>query len=645
MIATTNRTLCVLGILAWLAVIPTPVDAALQARTDFRSDPLEEAWGYRVGYPDGIAGGDQITGPRRDDGRWVLRAGPATSQVDFDPVELRGTSGRTLSFVFRVERARWKEDAFAEMLAVGPGDETRRLWRWGAAEFREAKPGRGNFQHVALPEDFEVLSLRLVARASVSRGSGWFDLWNLRVDAIPMEAPEGTSPAWDRPPYLQWAGANTALLRWRTHYPRRATVRFAPADGQGAPVRWEATAAAVDHSAPLVDLRPDTLYRYEIDLDGEPAARGESYAFRTPPRGRALPDAGSVGIWVIGDSGKCSVSPTGCTESAAVRDAMAARSAERPPAMWLLLGDNAYPHGTDWQYSEALFRHYARRAASTLLWPVAGNHDFYAADARTQSGVYFDSFDPPSEGEAGGVPSGTEAYYSFDWGPLHIVVLDSHDSDRSADGPMARWLEADLASAADARWTLAAFHHPPYSHGSHDSDDPEDSGGRMQDMREVFVPILERHNVDLVLAGHSHGYERSALIRGHTGHSSSYQETTHRAADGDGSPPRGYSKGEGESAGTVYVVVGSSSEASHRMRPHPVMVRSLPELGSLWIEARRDSLRARFVGATGEILDDFALRKDPAPQTPGMLPLVVSTLILAGAAAAALWAGRRRQSA
>ena len=48
--------------------------------------------------------------------------------------------------------------------------------------------------------------------------------------------------------------------------------------------------------------------------------------------------------------------------------------------------------------------------------------------------------------EAGGVASGTEAYYSFDYANVHFIVLDSHDSPRSPGGAMLTWMKADLAA-------------------------------------------------------------------------------------------------------------------------------------------------------------------------------------------------------
>ena len=69
---------------------------------------------------------------------------------------------------------------------------------------------------------------------------------------------------------------------------------------------------------------------------------------------------------------------------------------------------------------------------------------------------------------------------------------------------MLTWMESDLAST-DQDWIVVYFHHPPYSKGSHDSDDPADSGGRLVDMRENAVPIMEDYggSIEIESAGGS----------------------------------------------------------------------------------------------------------------------------------------------
>ncbi len=184
---------------------------------------------------------------------------------------------------------------------------------------------------------------------------------------------------------------------------------------------------------------------------------------------------------MIGDSG------TANANAAAVRDRYKERaSTERPADLWLMLGDNAYNDGEDLEYQAAVFDMYPEILRRTPLWSTLGNHDGHTASSSSQSGPYFDIFSFPKNGEAGGVGSQTEAYYSFDYGNIHFICLDSYHSSRAVNGAMLQWLEDDLM-ANDKDWVIAFWHHPPCTKGSHDSD----TEGRLIDMRENALPILE----------------------------------------------------------------------------------------------------------------------------------------------------------
>ena len=187
-----------------------------------------------------------------------------------------------------------------------------------------------------------------------------------------------------------------------------------------------------------------------------------------------------------------------------------------------MLGDNAYERGMDDEYQYAVFDMYPELLRGTVLWPTIGNHDTAQATTVPATLPYLQIFSLPAAAEAGGVASGTEKYYSFDYGNIHFVCLDSMTSDRSPGGPMATWLQNDLA-ATQQQWVVAFWHHPPYSKGSHNSD----TETQLVEMRQNFLPILEAGGVDLVLAGHSHSYERSYLIDGHYGTSATFLSLIH----------------------------------------------------------------------------------------------------------------------
>ncbi len=321
---------------------------------------------------------------------------------------------------------------------------------------------------------------------------------------------------------------------------------------------------------------------------------------------------------MIGDSG------TANANAAAVRDAYKSYAGSQGADLWLMLGDNAYADGTDAEYQAAVFDFYPEILRKTPLWPTLGNHDGHSADSASQTGPYYDIFTLPTASEAGvGWPSGTEAYYSFDYGNIHFISLESFETDRSVNGAMLQWLEADL-QATDKKWIIAIWHHPPYSKGNADSD----TGIELREMRENALPILEQYGVDLVMGGHSHSYERSYLLDGHYGSSDTL--TPSMVLDGgDGHPngDGGYDKSVdtgSDNAGAIYVVAGSSGKISSGPLDHPAMHISLLSLGSMLIDVDGDQMTAVFIDDSGAERDRFVIVKaqDTSP------PAVVSSEVL-----------------
>ncbi|MGI0012747.1 MAG: metallophosphoesterase, partial [Nitrososphaera sp.] len=306
-----------------------------------------------------------------------------------------------------------------------------------------------------------------------------------------------------RGPYLQISTPSSIVVRWRTDVATDSRVSYGPAQGK-LTSQVDQTTLRTEHEVQLTGLTPDTTYYYAIGSTTATLAGGHAeHFFVTPPRpGAEKP----VRVWVIGDSG------TADRKAKAVRDGYLALNGSTYTNVWLMLGDNAYNDGTDREYQYAVFEMYPSLLRQTVLWPTLGNHDGHSADSDTQRGVYYDIFTLPRRGEAGGVPSGTEAYYSFDYANIHFICLDSTDSDHSPGSAMLTWLKKDLA-ATTQKWIIAYWHHPPYTKGSHDSD----RGRRLGEIRKNVLPILESYGVDLVLSGHSHSYERSFQLHGHYG--------------------------------------------------------------------------------------------------------------------------------
>jgi hypothetical protein len=393
-----------------------------------------------------------------------------------------------------------------------------------------------------------------------------------------------------RGPYLQVGTPTNVIVKWRTDVPSTSRVRYGTSQGN---LNQEVndSSLVVNHELKLSGLQPDTKYWYEIGTATAPLAAGADYFFVTAP-----PQPKPTRVWVIGDSGTA-------TEGArAVADAYKAFTGSRYTDLWLMLGDNAYGSGTDTEYQRAVFDFYPDMLRQVVLWPTIGNHD--------ASFDYFDIFTLPTQGEAGGLASGSERFYSFDYGNIHFICLDAAYSARGSNDIMCTWLRADLAANA-SQWTIAFWHHPPYSKGSHNSDVEFE----LIQMRENAVPILEEYGVDLVLCGHSHCYERSYLMHGHYGDSSTLNPATMFVNAGSGRPDedgpyRKATTGPNAEQGAVYVVAGSSGWATFGQLDHPAMHTSYLVMGSLVLDIDGPRLDAKFLTLDGQTNDYFTILKD-----------------------------------
>lgn len=401
-----------------------------------------------------------------------------------------------------------------------------------------------------------------------------------------------------RGPYLQTGTPISIVVRWRTDSPTDSRVRYGT-DPTALTQVVDKSDLTKEHEVLLTGLSPQTRYYYSIGSTNGSTYTGADYYFHTaPPDGTRQ----KTRIWILGDSG------TANNNARAVRDAYYAFMDTTHTNLWVMLGDNAYSSGTDPQYQAAVFDMYPTMLSKSMLWPAFGNHDAGSASSNPPAGVFYDIFTLPANGEAGGTPSGTEAYYSFDYANIHFICLNSHDIPRSATGPMNTWLQQDLQNNS-REWVIAFWHHPPYSKGSHNSD----TEGRMIEMRENSVPILENGGADLVLSGHSHSYERSYLLDQHYGHSSTLASSMilddgDGREDGDGAYFKP-SPGPAAHEGTVYVVAGSSGKTSGGSLNHPAMHVSLNTLGSVVLDVYRNRMDLTFLDDNGDRQDYFTMFK------------------------------------
>jgi hypothetical protein len=405
-------------------------------------------------------------------------------------------------------------------------------------------------------------------------------------------------PAIVRGPYLQRGTPTTVTVRWRTDAASNSRVRYST-NVLNLNLAANNALISTEHEVTLSGLAPDTRYYYAVGSSAAMLTTGTDYSFTTAPR-RGTPKP--TRVWALGDSGTANV------DAQNVRDAFLRFTAGRAPDLWLMLGDNAYNDGDDDEYQAAVFDTYPTTLRNSVLWPTIGNHDTDQSATPPPDIPYYRIFTLPMSAEAGGVASGTEDYYSFDYANIHFVCLDAMTSARTPGSPMLTWLQNDLL-ATTQQWVIAFWHHPPYSKGSHDSDEST----RQTELRQFIVPILEANGVDLVLCGHSHAYERSYFIHGHYGFSSSFEDSMKRdPGNGREDVTGAYNKPFGKDGeGTIYIVAGSSGKVSGGTLDHPAMFVSLNRLGSVVLDIDEHRMDVKFIRETGAVHDYFTIIKGP----------------------------------
>ena len=423
-----------------------------------------------------------------------------------------------------------------------------------------------------------------------------------------------------RGPYLQKAAPSAMTVRWRTSIAGIGRIRYGTAPGVLTNLVAE-LAAEENHTVRLTGLTPGTKYYYQVETTGLTLAGGPNFFFTTPPPAGST---GPVRVWVLGDAGTADLGQQ------SVRDAFIPIHAEKPADLWLMLGDNAYGSGRDLEYQRAVFDMYHPWLEQLPLWSCIGNHETYENPDAQGRFAWDRIFDNPAAAECGGVASGTGRYYSWDYAHIHFVCLDSMIASRAANGPMAQWLTADL-QANTQQWTIAFWHHPPYTKGTHDSDYEDE----LIEMRTNLLPILENYGVDLVLCGHSHVYERSFLLDRHYGTSdlllpANILNAGDGREDGDGIYVKP-SQGPAAHEGAVFIVAGCSGQSGSGELNHPAHFVSLDGLGSVVLDIEDNRLEARFLRDTSAgpqpvFADWFTLLKGgPAlPAAPSALNVLAT---------------------
>jgi len=389
--------------------------------------------------------------------------------------------------------------------------------------------------------------------------------------ADPVDCPQTVAPGdaegLARWPYVQWVTADAATVAWGGPADSEAAQLMASRD---IAVALEAVALDAEgqdfegledqpfrlYHARLTDLEPGTEYCYAVTVDGVTLADG--LKLRTAPESVDAP----VTFMIIGDYG------AGTADQLDVRDQIMAH-AEGVDVLYTT-GDNAYSDGTWAEFQANVFDVYRELMTRVVVYPIPGNHDYKTDDAAPYLGNFFLPEDAIKDEDK-------ERYYTADWGPIRFIALDDNDPmleiRTDNDDDEIDWLTGVLEEN-DRPWPIVAFHQPIYS--EHESRDPSFLG------LAYYLPLIEEHEVPLVLQGHNHFYERYPPLRG--GEVSSLAE-----------------------GGTVYLTTGGGGRGLYGMKE--------PELREVGVEAHHFilgevqgcTMTLRAIGVDGEAFDETTL--------------------------------------
>jgi hypothetical protein len=188
--------------------------------------------------------------------------------------------------------------------------------------------------------------------------------------------------------------------------------------------------------------------------------------------------AGTPILIGAGDIGLCG--SVGSTTSGAEATA---KLLDRYPGTVFTAGDNAYMSGSMDEFQRCYDPTWGRHRSRTR--PTLGNHEYTSGPS-----AYFSYF--------GSSAGSVEGYYSYNVGSWRVVALNSEIPSQGGT-PQLEWLKNEL-TARKSPCTAVIWHRPLFSSGRN-GDNP--------DMRDVWR-VLYDNNVDVVINGHDHTYERFA---------------------------------------------------------------------------------------------------------------------------------------
>ena len=343
-------------------------------------------------------------------------------------------------------------------------------------------------------------------------------------------------------PYLMGVTSNSVYVLVECSTTNPVTVNYGFTTSYGKTATDELYTATLGstyvHKIKLTGLSPDTVYHFQaVQLT---STSTDSY-FRTAP----LPGKSFRFAWEA--DMRTNTSP---------HDQISALINAANPVL-LLQGGDVCSSSTYSVFKSEFFRTNELAVLSHVPFAWApGNHETWSTNTMAFS-------------KAPSSTSGVEDYYSFDYGDIHFVVLNTQIS-YAVGSAQYNWVMSDLTNTT-SKWKIVMSHIPGYTAGG--------SGSHTEDanMIAMSVNIFTPKGVDLVLTGHNHFYQHNRV------------------------------------SGIDYVTIGSAGAPLYPTGTASYTIKSISDYNYGIFDFTPNSLKMKVYNNVNTLLDTLILNKAPVP--------------------------------
>ena len=248
------------------------------------------------------------------------------------------------------------------------------------------------------------------------------------------------------------------------------------------------------HTAAVSDLKPGTAYEYRVGA-GDKRSSWQSFHTAQGHDFKAL---------IFPDSQSSDYSVWAAT-------AQPAWQRNQDAQFFINMGD-LVDNGQDHYQWNAWFDVVGDMIARIPVVPLLGNHETYDKDWKVRMPeAYLHLFALPRIDRE----KYQNQFYSFDYGDVHFVVLNTQsqelaDFEPSLDEDEVAWFKEDMAKTTK-KWKIVLMHKDPLQYGFANRPQPREEGFSPEG--RLWMPLFDQYGVDAVLSAHLHTYRDRGHIR------------------------------------------------------------------------------------------------------------------------------------